>query len=309
MTWKGLVGIVKTFKFINTFKLKMSHDVVVELSIYQYSSLLYEILFDQDISTSSEDGIDAMNLCFYLSLFVTKPNQSICMKAQKKHNKIIEQFMEPNIAKIITSFIIDESNYLRWQLYEKEHSVQYQQQVHLSMDNHIIDFSNANRDYLNVRTQLLSKEITRIYYINIYCLGKGDELWLGIMNKNSFTAKENARCHKNGLFYYGGREYTIKRYGGSIMDECKGWSLRDDDCNHGGIQGGGKVIKHPIESYQSGDWINFEIDLVHKTVIFYKNGKEQYITTSQWFPGDDVCFMVELDTSKDKFFIEQASEI
>lgn len=182
-------------------------------------------------------------------------------------------------------------------------------QTNFSSNNNTVDFSNGLQDYVNVRTQLLSKQLYPIYYINIFCLGKGDEAWLGIINKDAFTSSQYVRCHRSALLYYGGRESDITYHGASIESECAAKQVYDppvDDCNHGGIQGKGQVIKHPIEAYQAGDWINFEIDLINKTVVFSKNGMEQYRITDEFFPNQDCYFMVTLDEPEDKYYIEQA---
>ena len=183
---------------------------------------------------------------------------------------------------------------------------QYQKQVVFSQNDTIVDFSNDRNDYVNVRTSLLSVDIFKKYVINVYCLGKGDEMWLGLIEQSAYKPRVSARTHQRGLFYYGGREYNIKRYGGTPTDECHGWGSVSDDCNHGAIQGKNKVIKHPIQSYSEGDWISFHIDFESKQVSFYKNGILQYTATEEWFPFGECYFMVELDDGVDQFFIEQA---
>ena len=121
-------------------------------------------------------------------------------------------------------------------------------------------------------------------------LYKGDEMWLGFIRKSAYNPTSSVRCHAHGIFYYGGRESDMKSHGPNINDLCIMDEYKEDDndivglyggqyysdCNHGSIQGNRKVIKHPLDSYTTGDWINFKIDLGNKTVVFYKNGIEQY---------------------------------
>ena len=65
------------------------------------------------------------------------------------------------------------------------------------------------------------------------------------------------------------------------------------------------VIEHPIESYSAGDWINFTINMQQKKVIFYKNGVPQYVANNEYFPQNELYFMVEVDDGEDMFYIEQ----
>ena len=282
-----------------------------------------------------------MKLCFELSLFITTPNSSIVRNESSKYIQIIQQFIDINIAKLITLYLVHESNYLRWITFDEilpnepkperldEPEYEFLEEVdwnlveqirkykgyqaaklqtRYSCKNHIVDFSFARYDVINVRTKLLSKDIAPIYYVNVYCMGKDDELWLGIIKKDAYTPSNYVRCDNDGLFYYGGRECIIQEKGGSVTDKCGGWDGDDSDCNHGGIQGRNKVIKHPLESYSAGDWINFEINLVNKTCVFYKNGIKQHQTDKEWFPDGNCYFMIQLDGPDDIFYIEQGHE-
>eukprot|EP01083_Nonionella_stella_P131161 398245_1 len=271
----------------------------IDLTIFQYSTLVYDAFA---LSILEEERGEIMDLCFYLSFFVTNANQSIADYESLAYRTTLEQFMDPNIANIISSFIIEKSNYLKWTHFEED---KHDNQVRYSSNDNIVDFSHSSCDYVNAKTPLLSKTIYPKYFVNVYCLGKGDEMWLGLIKKSQYRPRCSARCHRSGLFYYGGREYSTKRYGGSPKDECHGWGSGHDDCNHGGIQGCRKVIQHPIESYSAGDWISFEIDMENKQMLFYKNGVLQYKAESEWFPDGDCYFMVELDDDIDKFYIEQ----
>eukprot|EP01084_Bolivina_argentea_P218121 370207_1 len=284
----------------------------MELTIFQYSSLLY-VSFAGDVKQSSECGKEIMNVCFDLSLFLTQPNESISQNESNNYIQSLAEIIDPNIAKIITSFVVNASNYLKWVQFKNMDNNKFhmfQTQVNYSFNDHIVDFGHAARDYLNIPTQLLSQKNFSKYYINIYCFDKGDEMWLGLIEQHAYTPTFNARCHKHGLFYYGGRQYSSKRYGGRIKDKCCGWkpvrNIQPTDCNHGSIQGTGHLISHPLESYSGGDWINFEIDFINKTMTVYKNGKHTYLIEDTYFPNGDCYFIVEVDATRDKFYIEQA---
>eukprot|EP01084_Bolivina_argentea_P218123 370211_1 len=252
-----------------------------------------------------------MNLCFYLSYFLTTPNESIFKDELQNYILPLQQLIEPNIAKLITSFIVQQSNYLKWIQFEhmeneKFHS--YQNQVVYSHNDNIVDFSNDRNDYVNVRTSLLSPNIFTKYFINIYCFDKGDEMWLGLDTCKYYKPTESRRIKKYTLLYYGGRERYINDYGDSDSVKCSQWGSHGNDCNHGSIQGGmkGDVIKHPLPVYRAGDWISFAIDVKNKIMIVFKNGKKIYRVPSKYFPHGDCCFTVHVDTDRDKFYIEQA---
>ena len=273
----------------------------MDLTVYQYSQLIQAAFVDKCPATALP--------VFGISLFVTYPNESLRQRAQDNYTKIehcILPFVDDaNIPKLITSFLrISDKHHLNWQHFNWL-DTEYESQVKYSDNNSIVDFSHGINLNVNVRTQTLSKEYFEKYFINIYCVGKGDEMWLGIMSKSSYISFVGVRKHRDGLFYYGGRERLTRRYVGSVKDSCRGF----EDDNHGSIQGKDKTIEHPLELYSAGDWIYFEIDLSRREMIFYKNGIKQYQAGQEWFPVEDaVYFMVELDDQVDKFYIEQGFE-
>eukprot|EP01083_Nonionella_stella_P110669 324021_1 len=290
-----------------------SKHVHIDLTIFEYSSLVYDAFCEivnlrwfvlHCFYISEEERAEIMNLSFYLSLFVTNPNQSIAEHEQFAYTTTLETFIDLNIAKIISSFIIDQSNYLKWTHFEDNSLAN---QVRYSNNDSIVDFSHSACDFVNVKTQLLSK--TK-YFVNVYCLGKGDEMWFGVVEKSKYKPTQSLRSQKQygqgyALFYYGGRERSIKTHGGSPDDECKGWPWVMGECNHGGIQGSCEVIKHPIQSYSAGDWINCVIDMENGEMCFYKNGNLQYTAHNEWLAHWDWYFVGQLDDDVDKFYIEQ----
>eukprot|EP01083_Nonionella_stella_P050791 134995_1 len=276
----------------------------VDLTIFQYFSLVYdafEEISNPSFYSSKEEREEIRNLCFNLSFFVTNANQSIADCESLAYTTTLETFMDPNIANIISSFLVDKSSHLKWTHFEDN---RHEKQVRYSYNDNIIDFSHSTCDYVNVKTALLSKTKYPKYFVNVFCLGKGDEMWFGVVENSHYRPTRNTGCQEHALWYYGGRERSTRSYGGSPNDECRGWGS-GRDCNHGGIQGSHQVIKHPIESYSAGDWICFEIDMQNKEMWFYKNGVLQYKADSEWFPEGDCYFVGQLDTNVDKFYIEQ----
>eukprot|EP01084_Bolivina_argentea_P080128 145184_1 len=181
----------------------------------------------------------------------------------------------------------------------------YQNQLQFSCDDHIVTFSPARNDIINVRTDAL---LQSKYCINVCCYEKGDELWLGLIRKSQYNPSTYYRTHKHGLFYYGGRESRIRSNGGAPSDVCSGYATgtrKGADCNHGSIQGSSHCIVHPLNSYSKGDWINFEIDFENSKMIVFKNGKKEGEASDVYFPEGDCYFIVEVDRQNDRFYIEQ----
>eukprot|EP00483_Globobulimina_turgida_P009957 UN09976 len=136
-----------------------NHTRNIELTIFKYSTLLYDAFAGKHVLPSTAKGIDIMNICFYLSYFVTEPNAAIATHESNNYLHVLRHIIDPNIAQIITSFIVDKSNYVKWiqfkNMDDKNVHV-YQQQVLYSHNDNIVDFSNDRDDYVNVRSSLLS---------------------------------------------------------------------------------------------------------------------------------------------------------
>eukprot|EP01084_Bolivina_argentea_P312741 541461_1 len=189
---------------------------------------------------------------------------------------------------------------------EKSKYEKWQNQLTFSEHDSIVDFSHSRYDIINIRTDLLANDTK--YFINIYCFEKGDELWLGLVTKNAYEPSTYYRKYKHGLFYYGGRKRKINTFGGAMNDTCseQAYTHAADDCNHGSIQGSDMVLKHPLDSYGCGDWINFMIDMKNKNMVVYKNGMKQYeMENKKFFPDGECYFILEVDARNDKFYIEQ----
>lgn len=94
---------------------------------------------------------------------------------------------------------------------------------------------------------------------------KGDEMWVGLINKNAYSISGEIEKEYGSLLYYGGRER-------SIMNKL---SYSKWDNGNGAIHGFGGVYQQ-CDYYQTGDWITFEIDQSIKykpNCKIYKNGK------------------------------------
>ena len=90
-------------------------------------------------------------------------------------------------------------------------------------------------------------------------------MWVGLVNKKTYTILGEIEKQFGSLLYYGGRER-------SIMNKL---SYSKWDNGNGGIHGFGGVYKQ-CEYYRSGDWITFEIDMEYRdkpNCKIYKNGK------------------------------------
>ena len=280
------------------------------LTLYQYAMLLFDAITNKKLSCSSRRGRKIMNLCFKASLFIAEPNESILKYEYGMYFQSLCAFIHRNIADLVTSFILNKSSYLKWAELKRSQKTRFPLQINFSLEHHMVDFKLAAEDWLNVVTQPLSASSSNPYFINIYCAGKGDESWLGLIGKEAFDAEPMLvlRPPSNGILYYGGRQSSIREMGGSAEDECDGYGLNSTDCNHGSIQGRDKMIKHPIESYSAGDWLNFHVDFRNKTMGFYKNGTLQHVVDNENFPEGDCYFLVCLVEKVDAFYIEECAE-
>ena len=90
-------------------------------------------------------------------------------------------------------------------------------------------------------------------------------MWVGLVNKNTYSISGEIEKEYGSLLYYGGREHSIiNKLSRSKWDNGKG-----------AIHGFGGVYKQ-CEYYRTGDWITFEIDQSIKykpNCKIYKNGK------------------------------------
>eukprot|EP01084_Bolivina_argentea_P115660 205641_1 len=284
----------------STKRLEHFKDVICcnELTVYEYSQLLYNTL--KKYSYSTEHKI-LMNLCIDISFFITASNGSILKYESEKYLYALNNYCPEYIAQIVISFIIHTSNYLKWMQFDKD-NIHYQKQLNYSCNDSIVDFRNARQDYINIRTQLLDSTLK--YFINIYIFEKGDEMVIGLITKKGYTPNTFPPYCKHALTYYGGTSYYVKRDGGSKTSPCSGYAGR---CNHGNIFAYGRGMKHPLDAYGSGDWLQFVVDFPKKTMVIYKNGVKECEIEPKYFPSEQCYFWFCVDNVVDKLYIEQAN--
>ena len=162
----------------------------------------------------------------------------------------------PELVQLIISFISGIS------FCDEIEDERQRQQLEFSYSNSIVTFRYLNDDYLNIRSkqQLVGDRIC----INCCVLSKGDEAWVGLVNRKTYSIWKEIEKKFGSLMYYGGRESSIP----SVSSNSE-W-----DNGYGGIHGFGKVIKC-VDYYRSGDWITFSIklDREYPNCRIYKNSK------------------------------------
>eukprot|EP01084_Bolivina_argentea_P195825 335833_1 len=280
------------------------------MSIFAYSKLLFDNMKLNNYINKTNDicDPDLMNLCFNMTLWITLPNKAIFEYDNKQFIEMLsrcELITNIVIAQIIATYIIHPRNYLSWQqfatldLIPQEDRGTLQNQLVWSCGDNMFDFRNASRDYLNVPTQIFNRN--KVYYINIYIWGKGDESFFGLLPVSDYSPTRNLGYIDSSLRATGGRKSSIRRAGGFKTSPCTGYPR---DCNHGTIQKGSKVVKHPMDAHSSGDWINLVIDFKNNYFAVYKYGIFQGAVQRQ-IPDGDVFLVSEPDTDVDKYYIEQ----
>ena len=148
-------------------------------------------------------------------------------------------------------------------------------QLHFSCNGHIVDFRNAKRDYINVRTQLLG--LHAVYYINVYVISKNDEMCFGILAKDA---------------------YDITKW----PDYCEG---AIQYTNSGRIDVNDNNVTR-VRGFGTGDWITVHIDFPGKQIVFYRNGMRQSALDSEHFLDGECYFWTFVDRPQDALFIECA---
>ena len=231
-----------------------------------------------------------MTFCLEMALFVAAPNHAFMQYDANKYLSPLTPYCIPSIAHLIYSFIRDKDR-LEWVPFEDKEHDRYLQQINFSEGHNVVDFKNMRQDYVIVHTHKLPM-IGRMR-INVYCFGKGDEMWLGLMQCDSWKPARSLRTHPQTLTYYGG-------YGNSNGDGGSRWGSK------GSIQGSPEAyISKNLSPYGTGDWICFDVDFDAKTVEFSLNGTLRYTSKPEVFPVGDCYFVVELDDDIDQFYIEQ----
>ena len=139
-------------------------------------------------------------------------------------------------------------------------------------------------DFVNIRTPLL--DVNSVYFINIYLVHKGEEMTLGLFQKDAYSTSAFPVQCRNAILYYGG--------------DNRSW--RSDT---GKIWVNGTTVKS-VNGYSTGDWITFHIDFPSKKMAFYRNGVMECELGPNHFLKGECYFWVPVDVRKDTVFIEQS---
>ena len=140
-------------------------------------------------------------------------------------------------------------------------------------------------DYVDVRTPLL--DVNAVYFINVYIASKGEEMSLGLFEKDAYSPAMWPLRTQRAVQYYGGDN----RYNGT--DTGKIWA------------NGGQVVDR-VKGFFTGDWVTIHVDCPSKKIVFYKNGNKIYELGFNNILEGECCFWTFVDVRKDKLFIEQS---
>eukprot|EP01083_Nonionella_stella_P033478 91646_1 len=256
------------------------------------------------------------DLIFLIATFTYRANESYnqnyfnVLKFYVTRYYSFEHLYIDDILSIIVSFIESTFRFCA----ESDECKNYNQkvdQVTFEHNRSIVRFNHAENDYLNIISEscvLDSNEgESDALNIVIHCLmlDKGDEFWIGFIDKNAFSIHRAVERRKGSLLYYGGRERLIGD------KDTKGYSVWDN--GFGAIHQAGSVHSEKLPSYSKGDWISFLIQKKEKHLLsIFKNGKRIYQTDTLPFMDRDkermnaLYFMCTVDDEVDAIFVEQA---
>lgn len=274
-------------------------ETAVVLTIYEYTNLLHDELLRSDDLWRKFRGPSLMTACFDIALFVAAPNEAIAhfdAKEQQRIVDIVREYIFENIAQLIVSFVpMRDGEYLKWTKEESKSTNAWFRsagpmldQVHFSCNEHIVDFRNMRSDFVNIRTPLL--DMNAEYFINMYLLHKGEEMTLGLFERDSYsTTAFPVRC-RDAILYYGGDNRSGSRPTGKIWVN-------------------GQTVRRTVNGYSTGDWITFHIDFPSGKMAYYKNGLKEHEFISKKELSKKFYFWVPVDVRKDTVFIEQAPSL
>lgn len=247
--------------------------------------------FKRQISTNLVNA--KSDIFFQIASFTYLPNQAIydnhfnllkyvCTKLTASDNdEIIHKILE--YLPMTISFHDDKSG-----------------QITFESNNCIIKFDQSTDDFMNIRSQQciylepMMNDGNRRMLINFYVERKGDEMWIGLVDKNTFDATKSIERDKNVLLYYGGRQRLI---GGS-----KAFGYWDS--GKGAIHGFGNVEKKDINYYQHGHWISILIKN-NNVIEFYNDNDCVYECDNLSFGKEDgIYIMCTMDDEIDTIFVE-----
>eukprot|EP01084_Bolivina_argentea_P011222 20962_1 len=145
-------------------------------------------------------------------------------------------------------------------------------------------FSDTITEFINIinDNNLLIEDCNNECRIDTYIFGRGDEMWIGIIDKSIYGPYVSVECKYQSLFYY---------HGGQI---------------HGFSKTYGRMYRKLDEKhrYDKYDWISFTVDKNRKKLIFYKN-KCKVIEIDKLPEGNHLVYTVVVDEQDDGFFVEK----
>eukprot|EP01084_Bolivina_argentea_P103595 185551_1 len=267
------------------------------LQLYKQKSMLSQLKHTQFKTQISNTIINSKSdIFFMIALYTYAPNIAYYTnyynilkqflidkynKLNKNHFKILHIIMEY----IPTSISFDDNS----------------KQITFKSNNSLLSFEKSTDDFQNV----ISKQavfFNNIEYenifINCYIISKGDEMWLGLVDKNIFNAKKSLEREKNVLLYYGGRQRLVN------TEKAFGhW-----DSGKGAIHGFGNVEKKDIAYYEHGHWISFFISKNSEKEIIKIYNNDKCVFEGDRLPNGDngIYFMCTVDDDIDVVFVEKA---
>ena len=152
-----------------------------------------------------------------------------------------------------------------------------------------VRFSNADRDFINlIGNHELNLNHNNIcdgkLRINTFILGLRDEMWIGIMCQEDFSATGYIENGQRAIFYYCNHHKSTRI--DAFSEEYRS-------------------LSH-VDSFDVHDWITIEIDFNKKQVVFLKN--DTHVTTVEiskaMLDSNDIVWAGILDTPLDGFYIE-----
>lgn len=268
------------------------------LEMYQRNkqhSLERHNAFKQRVSGTMLNCVN--DLCFAIALFAYAPNYALSQNTRNAlHHALCDlshfAINESEMRSILDTVLCYVSTSLS---FHDDHGGQ----LSFSTQRSIVRFDGASDDFVNVRsceTLSVCAATSMSTRVHCYVRGKGDEMWLGLVDVDRFGAAQSVEREQGVLLYYGGRQRLI----GS--DTSFGiW-----DNGQGAIHGAGVVRAKELSAYQHGHWISFalcgrrlEIHNNEEVVFVGEHGLDR--------EGRGVFFMCTLDDEIDCVFVERAN--
>eukprot|EP01084_Bolivina_argentea_P306313 529311_1 len=255
-----------------------------------------------------KQSMSLMTLCLRIALFINEPNysyrthiqQSLSISITYHYGSSIfgsSKLLIDHICKCIEIYLINSTQYT-WTYSELDNANNAEYELY--NNNTICQSSDMMiNDAICIG---ISPEINLNYdnmlCFELYCLGKKDEMWIGICNKDKFGEDAlGERKLNNRITYYGGRKDS--------NDKRDFW-----DGFYGAIHGMKQLMQTHLESYGEGDWLTIIIDTFKQKITFFKNKRFQSAISYKQYRkrnllNDCVVLYVVVDEIFDGIFIEQ----